>query len=116
MINRDKERQRQTDRQTDRNRQTDRDRQREKVGGEDFEEKYSPSGKRTLPLQREKDFQRKSTARVMQELLCRHGCLKIQINVQGREFINQTSTRVKAAQTYWNRQKVTSTYALNCLC
>ena len=44
-----------------------------------------------------KRIKAKATVTVAQflcELMCRHGCAEIQINDQGREFVNAVSTNV----------------------
>ncbi|KAK7502145.1 hypothetical protein BaRGS_00006509 [Batillaria attramentaria] len=50
----------------------------------------------------------KDTARFLYELICRHGCPKIQINDQGREFVNQVS--VELHRLIGVKQNITSAY------
>ena len=41
-------------------------------------------------------------AMLLYELLCRHGCFKVQINDLGREFINETSL---VCYTFWQTDR-----------
>ena len=41
-------------------------------------------------------------AMLLYELMCRHGCFKVQINDQGREFINETSL---VCYTFWQTDR-----------
>ena len=36
-------------------------------------------------------FTKWSEAKFLYDVICRHGCMKIQINDQGREFVNEVS-------------------------
>ena len=47
-------------------------------------------------------------ASFLYEVICRHGCMKIQINDQGREFVNQVSSELHAMTGV--TQRVTSAY------
>lgn len=49
-----------------------------------------------------------SVARFLFEFICRHGCIDIQINDQGREFVNQVSTELHRLTGV--QQRITSAY------
>lgn len=55
-----------------------------------------------------KDKTADSVARFLFEFTCRHGCVDIQINDQGREFVNQVSTEFHRLTGV--KQKITSAY------
>lgn len=50
----------------------------------------------------------KSVADFLYSVICRHGCFKVQINDQGREFVNQVSKALH--EKTGTQQKVTSAY------
>ncbi|XP_068224619.1 uncharacterized protein [Palaemon carinicauda] len=56
-----------------------------------------------------KDHTTKSVAKfLLEKIICRHGCVNIQINDQGREFVNQVSSALH--DMTGTKQYITSTY------
>ena len=55
-----------------------------------------------------KDKSAPTVAAFLYEVICRHGCFKIQINNQGKEFVNDVSN--KLLEMTGTEQRVTSTY------
>ena len=55
-----------------------------------------------------KDKSAGSVARFLFEFICRHGCIDIQVNDQGREFVNQVSTELHRLTGV--EQRMTSAY------
>ena len=41
-----------------------------------------------------KDREVATVAQFLYEVMCRHGCCQVQINDQGREFVNEASTEL----------------------
>ena len=55
-----------------------------------------------------KDKSASTIAQFLYEVLCRHGCMKIQINDQGREFVNEVSK--VSHNMIGTEQRITSAY------
>lgn len=55
-----------------------------------------------------KDKSASSVARFLFEFICRHGCIDIQINDQGREFVNAIADEL--FRLTGTQQRVTSAY------
>lgn len=55
-----------------------------------------------------KDKTMVSVARFLYELICRHGCFQVQINDQGKEFVNSVGEELR--RLTGAEQRVTSAY------
>ena len=55
-----------------------------------------------------KDKSAETVATFLYEIICRHGCMKIQINDQGREFVNDVMTALLSMTGA--DQRITSAY------
>ena len=66
---------------------------------------YFPKWSEVKPV---KDKSAPTVAAFLYEVMCRHGCCKIQINDQGKEFVNEVSN--KLLEMTGTEQRVTSAY------
>ena len=55
-----------------------------------------------------RDKTAESVSNFIYQLICRHGCLEIQINDQGRKFVNKVSTQLHTLTG--TKQRITSAY------
>ena len=55
-----------------------------------------------------KDKSAPTVAKFLYEIICRHGCMRIQINDQGKEFVNEVSENLH--QMAGTEQRITSAY------
>ena len=55
-----------------------------------------------------RDKSAESVSRFIYQLICRHDCFEIQINDQGREFVNKVSTQLHMLTG--TKQRITSAY------
>ena len=55
-----------------------------------------------------KDKRAPAVAQFIYDIICRHGCVKIQINDQGKEFVNEVSKNLH--EMTGTEQRVTSVY------
>ena len=55
-----------------------------------------------------KDRKAPTVAQFLYEVMCRHGCFQVQINDQGREFVNEVSTEL--CRLTGVEQRITSAY------
>ena len=55
-----------------------------------------------------KDKSEPTVAKFLYEIICRHGCMRIQINDQGKEFVNEVSKNLH--EMTGTEQRITSAY------
>ena len=55
-----------------------------------------------------KDKSAPTVAKLLHEIICRHDCMKIQINDQGKEFVNEVSENFH--EMIGTEQRITSAY------
>ena len=55
-----------------------------------------------------KDKSAPTVAKFLYEIICRHGCMRIQINDQGKEFVNEVSENLH--EMTGTEQRITSAY------
>ena len=55
-----------------------------------------------------KDKSAPTVAKFLYEIICRHGCMRIQINDQGKEFVNKVTENLH--ETTGTEQRITSAY------